>query len=145
MSGQTGPIIGTPATSVFALPELRCDAAVETIYRITVEGASGSPTSAVLKAEFQIAQRTSGGASQGAGAVTDALPIWQTIDANTHASLLPDGDWPTRIWRVEDATTVVVARRILGGHSHRLRLTPSLGGGTTPGIIMTVEAETRYL
>lgn len=145
MSGQTGPILGTPATTAFTTPELRCDDADEVVYRITVEGTVGSPTSAFLKAEFQIAQRTTNGEFGGSEAYTDRNPIWQSIDANTHGGMLPDGDWPTRIWRSEDGTTVVVQRRIRGGCSNRLKLTPIISGGTSPGIKITVEAEVRYV
>lgn len=149
LSGQCGPGTDVYSTSPYTTAEIRADAAVETVYRLTVEGTSGEPTTARLYARFQIAQRTSGGIIPGLAGVdpdpqTDARPLWTTISANSHPDLLPDGDWPTRIWRSEDGGPWTVTRRIRGGHSNRLWVNPQLAGGTTPGIIVTLEAIVRY-
>lgn len=144
LSGQTGPIVGTVATSVFTTPEIRAGAAIETVYRFVIEGITGSPTTASLTAKFQMAQRTTGGQTGGAGAVTDALPIWSDMNADTGRDLLPDGDWPTLIADQTLASPLVIVRRVKGGFSHRLAITPTFTGGTSPAFSMTLEAEVRY-
>lgn len=149
MSGQCGPRTDVNKTSPYTTAEIRADAAVDTIYRITIEDVTGAPTSARLFVRFQIGQRTSGGIIPGlAGAEpdpqTDNRPLWTTINANSHPDMLPDGDWPTRAWRSEDGGPYTITRRIRGGGSHRLWINPSLVGGTDPGIILTIETETRY-
>lgn len=149
LSGQCGPKTDVRAIAPFYTPEIRADNAVETVYRFTIEGMVGTPTSARLFARFQVGQRTSGGVIPGLGVEavdpqTDNRPIWQNVDANSNPALMPDGDWPTRLWRNEDGNNVVIERRIKGGSSNRLWVNPSLVGGTNPGIIMTLEVEVRY-
>jgi hypothetical protein len=149
LSGQCGPKTDINATAPFTTPEIRADSAVDTVYRFTIEGTTGTPTNARLYVRFQVGQRTTGGIIPGlAGAEpdpqTDNRPLWYTIDANTHPTLMPDGDWPTRLWRNEDGNNIIVERRIKGGSSHRLWVNPVLAGGTSPGIIMTLECEVRY-
>lgn len=147
INGFCGPRTDQNATTPFTTPEIRADAAKETLYRITVEGLTGAPTAARLFVRFQVAQRTSGGIFPGTPglAQTDQNPVWVEINANAHRGILPDGDWPTRIWRNEDGGPYIVERRILGGGSNRLWINPSnMLDGINPGIIMSIEAEVRY-
>lgn len=154
LSGQTGPKTNTPGGPSFSLPEHRADAAQQTIYRILVEGIGGDtpPTSAVLRARFQICQRTGNGCNPDGSinrdAVTDASPVWTTIDENSQPNLLPYGDWPTRLWRLQDYDAnnpFIIERSIRGGCSNRLMLFTEIGGGSTnAGIRLTVESETIY-
>lgn len=159
LSGQCGPrtdshllAFGTTgsATKPFATPEIRADAAKEVLYRLVIEGTTGAPTVARLFVRFQVAQRITGGVIPGLPGAepdpqTDNRPIWSEINANTHGGILPDGDWPTRVWRSEDGGPYIVERRILGGSSNRLWINPSnMTDGTNPGIVMSLEAEVRY-
>lgn len=144
MSGMKGPTTLAIATSTFYTPEHRADAAIETLYRLTIEGLDGAPTSALLTVAFQICQRSSNGVTGGIAAYTDAVPVWSTIDANRHGGFLPDGDWPTRIANQASTFPLMFTRRIRGGCSNRLAITPSYGGGTTPAFRITLESETRY-
>lgn len=149
MSGQCGPKTDVNETTPYYTPEIRADAAVETLYKITIEGTTGTPDAARLYARFEVAQRTSGGIIPGLAGVdpdpqTDNRPLWTQINANSHRGILPDGDIPTRLWRSEDGGPYTVTRRILGGCSNRIWLNPQLVGGTNPGIIVTIEAEVRY-
>lgn len=144
LSGQFGPTTDVPATGVFYTPEIRADAAEEVVYRFVVESLEGTPTNAWVTVAFQICQRTSGGGLGDIGKHTDAVPIWQTVDANTHRGLLPDGDWPTRVAYEASVLPIVLSRRIRGGCSNRLAIAPGYIGGTTPAFRMTAECEVRY-
>lgn len=147
LSGQRGPQKDAIAVAAFTTPEIRADAATETLYKFVVEAVEGAPTSALLTVAFQAAHRTTGGVvGQGVGQdnFTDRKPVWQTLNSDEHRDLLPDGDWPTLLADQTLAAPVVFFRRIRGGMSHRLLITPTLTGGTTPAFVMSVENEVRY-
>lgn len=144
LSGQTGPQENAAATSVFYTPEIRSQGAVETLYKFVVEDVVGSPSSASLTVAWQAALRTTMGNVGDTTDFTDANPVWVTIAAASYAAILPDGDWPSPLADETLAAPVLYLRRILGGFSHRLAITPSFTGGTSPGFVMSLECETRY-
>lgn len=74
-----------------------------------------------------------GAAQDKRGAAVRALPLE-----------VPDGDWPSPLADETLAAPVLYLRRILGGFSHRLAITPSFTGGSSPGFVMSLECETRY-
>lgn len=148
LSGQRGPRTDQIATSTFYTPEIRADAAEETLYKFALEALEGAPTTASFTVRFQIALRTSRGVmGQGLGEdnYTDKAPIWVTINADTHRDLLPDGDWPTRLANQTTTLPLLIVRRIRGGFSHRLAITPTYAGGTNPAFVMSCENELRYV
>lgn len=141
MSGMRGPQLNAIPNGTYYTPEIRADAAVETIYTLVVEGIEGSPASALLNARFQIANRSTRGVyGKGFGEdnFTDKKYAWQTIDAVNHEHLLPGGDWPTRIANQSTAGfPMVITRRIKGGMSNRLAITSTQAGGGRSGTVNT--------
>lgn len=148
LSGQRGPRADQIASGTFYTPEVRADAADETLYKFLVESLEGAPTSASLRVWFQVAMRTTGGVvGEGLGQdnFTDKKPVWVTINAVDQEHLLPDGDWPTRMANQATSPPRMVMRRIKGGMSHRLAIQVVYSGGTTPAFVMSCENEVRYL
>lgn len=136
LSGQRGPQKNAIPNGTYYTPEIRADAARETVYTFAVEAVEGAPASALLQVRFQVAQRSTRGVygqAFGEDNFTDKSPLWQTIDAVNHAHLLPGGDWPTRMANQSTVAPFVVTRRILGGMSHRLAITSTQAGGGRAG------------
>jgi hypothetical protein len=65
--------------------------AIETTYTIIVQSLRGAPTSATLKAKWQLVQQTTQGTAT-SSYFTDARPAFFDV---TDATLMPDGAWPT--------------------------------------------------
>ncbi|NDK91021.1 hypothetical protein GYA93_15725 [Gordonia desulfuricans] len=146
LSGQRGPRIDQIATSTFYLPPIRAEAAEDVVYEFSIETLEGAPASASLGVFFEAAIRTTGGAVGDQSDFTDANPMWRQLNAMDDGALLLDGDWPTRM--ANQATTFPrgpIVRRIKGGVTHRLRVTPSYSGGTSPAFVMSCTAKVRYL
>lgn len=95
---------GYSLTSNLQLPEMDTPGALDTTMVITVSDCTGSPSTAVLTAQFEALQPTSGGAT------TEANPggMFTQITAayGAQPACLPDGDWPATI---ADQTTVKTA------------------------------------
>lgn len=148
LNGQYGQRSAAEGAGTYYFPIMRTNAAVETVYAVTIERLVGAPSSARLQLFFQSVQSTSQGIDS-SNNVTDLKPLPFTLNADDHRDLLPDGDWPTTVADQTMTTTVGASsihliRRIKGGFQHRLGFTQSFTGGTTPAFVMTIEQQVRY-
>lgn len=154
LNGQPGPKAGVIPTGRFNTPTIRARTATETVWKILVQSIDGAPTSAILTARFEAGIGTSfGNATPPAGVGvgvggqyywTDLHPTWQILDADQHAGLLPDGDFPTQLANQTLAAPVLYIKRVVGGFDHRLSINPFYSGGTSPAFQLSIEAEVRY-
>lgn len=164
LNGQSGPThigdpprTGTHPTGRFATPTIRARAAKETVWKILVQSIEGAPSAALLTMRFEAAIATSGGnlvPPAGVGAYgptgdpryywTDLRPQWVILNADEHAALLPDGDFPTQVATSTLAAPVLLIRRVAGGFDHRLSINPTVSGGTNPHFPLSIEVEVRY-
>lgn len=136
LQGQRGPRLDQAMNGTFYTPEIRADAAEETLYTLTIEGLEGAPASASYRVWFEMAHRNTRGVyGKGFGEdnFVDKGYKWVTMNAVDHAGLLPDGDWPTRVANQASTFPLTLTRRIKGGFSHRLRITCTTGGGGRTG------------
>lgn len=109
----------------------------DAVIAIVAEQTIGAPSAATLTPSIQLLHATVGGnwVENGGGGGDGLYPAnaWQTLDAATNPSLLPDGNWAAMA--VQAATTsapVYAARRIGGGFPWRLRLDWAFTGGSNP-------------
>lgn len=106
---------------------------------VNLEAPTGTPTAGAITATFEIYVPTYAfNASQEASAGVKWVPVSQA----TNPTLFVDGseDWPTQLIGFGASSAALISRRIRTRYRHRLHLTSTLSGGTSPGCLLSVQS-----
>lgn len=134
-------------TSPWVSPELP-RGMEDAIVAIVAEQTLGAPATATFTPTIQLWHGTVGGnwVENGGGGGTGLYPAnsWQTLNATSNPSLLPDGDFGTvDVAPATIAVPIYVTKRVSGGFPWRVKLDWALTGGTNPKVQFSMQLYIR--
>ena len=70
----------------------------------------------------------------------DANSKWLPVTKDAHPTMFAGDDWPAQVAAYNLAAPVLLHRRFVTSHAHRLHIASDLAGGTSPGFAISIRS-----
>jgi len=137
---------GQAFTASFASFRIPARWATEIDWLLTVEGVTGTPTTASLRVYPQIAAMHTRNQTEDSRFASTQDPLWLSLNPVEHRGMLPDGTFgevATETFGAvnnDGSNSLVIPKRQAGGYWSRLYFDMTFTGGSTPGFQISLEA-----